>query len=114
MQPVQFDQISDEVITIKWDDDHESIYFASHLRKNCPCAVCSGEKEPKSESPFKILKTGLDELKITGWELVGRYAVNFQFSDGHKTGIYTYEHLRNLCQCDLCADDVIRLQGPFK
>jgi DUF971 family protein len=33
---------------------------------------------------------------------VGRYALQFSWSDGHDTGIYSYALLRRLCQCDVC------------
>lgn len=114
MYPDFIDQISDDVLTIRWDDGHESIYFAENLRKNCPCAVCTGHGEKKRTNPFKILKTATGDIKFAQWEMIGRYAVGFQFSDGHKTGIYTYETLRSLCQCDLCDTHVIRIQGPLK
>ena len=114
MYPEFVDQISYDVITIRWDDGHESIYFAENLRKNCPCAVCAGKEEDKNSSPFKMLKSNPKKVKFENWEMIGRYAVGFHFSDGHKTGIYTYETLRSLCQCDFCDDNVIRIQGPLK
>ena len=112
IHPVSINKISDNVLTVKWSDDHESIYFADHLRKNCPCAVC--EKERSHKNKVNDLKTDADSITFAGWEMTGRYAVTFQFSDGHKTGIFTYEKLRSLCQCDLCNENVIRLQGPLR
>lgn len=114
MFPEFIDQVSDDVITIRWDDGHESIYFADHLRKNCPCALCTGQDKKTDPGLFKVLKSTPENVKFTKWERIGRYAVGFQFSDGHKTGIYTYETLRSLCQCDLCDSNVIRIQGPLK
>jgi len=114
LHPLNIDLISDEVIAVTWSDDHESIYFADHLRKNCPCAICAGKEEEQQAGPFKVIKTALKDIQFTSWNMVGRYAVNFGFNDGHKTGIYTYETLRHLCQCDQCADDMIRIQGPLK
>jgi DUF971 family protein len=114
MYPEFIDQISDDVVTVRWDDGHESIYFAAHLRKNCPCAMCTGHGDEPAPGPFKVLKSDPKNIKFTHWEMIGRYAVGFQFSDGHKTGIYTYETLRSLCQCDLCDENVIRIRGPLK
>ena len=54
------------------------------------------------------------DSSISTWEKIGRYAIGLQFSDGHKTGIYTYDRLRSLCQCDLCDKNVIRIQGALK
>ncbi len=109
IQPTHIEQISDTVITIKWSDDHESIYFANHLRKNCPCAACESLRESLEDKAF----LNLDDIKITSWDKLGRYAIGFTFSDGHSTGIYIYENLRSLCQCDICTDNVIRISGPF-
>ncbi len=109
LHPVNIEQISDTVLTIKWNDDHESIYFSDHLRKNCPCADCESRKAKLGDKAFPFL----EDIKITSWEMMGRYAVGFTFSDGHSTGIYVYEYLRSLCQCDICTDNVVRIQGPF-
>ena len=35
-------------------------------------------------------------VKVLGWEKVGNYAFRFEFSDGHRTGLYSYDYLRNL------------------
>ena len=113
VQPDYIQQISDDVITIVWSDGHESLYFADHLRENCPCAVC-GEDESQNESPFKIMGQDKGKIQFSGWNKVGLYAVAFQFTDGHTTGIYPYELLYNLCQCDVCSGKVIRIKGPFK
>jgi DUF971 family protein len=39
-----------------------------------------------------------DELEINDLQLVGRYAINFRWSDGHETGIYSFRYLRELCE----------------
>ena len=109
IEPKHIEQISDTVITIKWSDDHESIYFANHLRKNCPCAACENLRKSLQDKAF----LNMDDIKISNWEKLGRYAISFHFSDGHSTGIYVYEYLHSLCQCDICTDNVIRIQGPF-
>jgi DUF971 family protein len=43
-------------------------------------------------------------LDIKQAQVVGRYALNFQWSDGHAEGIYTFDFLRQLCQCESCVD----------
>ena len=44
-----------------------------------------------------------DTLEFRKIELVGQYAVHFEFSDNHRTGIYSFEYLRELCPCEICA-----------
>ena len=114
MKIEKIELVSDKVLTILWDDGHESLYFADHLRENCPCADCDALRANKQEnSPFKILSVRPEDIRFVSYEIIGRYAVSFKFSDGHSTGIYTYEQLRDLCQCDFCTGKVVRIQGPL-
>lgn len=90
-------------VRILWKDGHESLYSARYLRLNCKCASCineiSGEKRLRDSSiPKDIYSLSLNP--------VGRYAYQFRFSDGHNTGIYTYEHLREICPCDNCKSQI--------
>lgn len=96
MKPVSLQQISDQVLVVKWDNDSESVLFADKLRKNCPCATCRDAKEEKPLSPFKILKSHPDNILFINWEFVGNYAIRFTFNDNHSTGIYTYEVIKKL------------------
>ncbi len=96
MKPLSIEQISDQVIAVKWDDGKESILFADKLRKDCPCATCKDNKEEKSNNPFKILKSNPNTVSFLSWEYVGNYALRFGFSDNHSTGIYTYDLLTEI------------------
>lgn len=109
MKPKKTDLISEKVLSILWEDGHESLYFADHLRKNCPCAECEKIRDLNGDKAFPSLQ----EIKILNWQRAGNYALTFEFSDHHTTGIYSYELLRKLCQCDDCAEDVIHIHGPF-
>lgn len=93
MVPLSIEQISDQVIAIKWDDGSDKIYFAEKVRSKCPCATCREKDEQPNASPFKILKANPNNVVFINWDYVGRYAVRFTFSDNHDTGIYTYEYL---------------------
>jgi len=110
MKPVKIELISDTVLNINWDDGHESIYFADHLRRSCPCADCEEKRRLNGDKAFAALK----EVKFSAWEVYGNYALSLRFSDGHDTGIYTYDLLRRLCQCDECTGNVIRIQTPLR
>ena len=93
MKPESIEQVSDQVIAIKWENGNDKIYFAEKVRSKCPCAGCKDKDAQPEASPFKILKTNPNNVVFISWEYVGRYAVRFIFSDNHDTGIYTYEHL---------------------
>jgi DUF971 family protein len=93
IEPTQIVQESDSELSIRWSDDAATDYRAPGLRRACPCANCvnewTGEKILRDEKVS-------DDLTIKNVSLVGRYALNFQFSDGHETGIYSFKYLREL------------------
>ncbi|UCD65173.1 MAG: P-loop NTPase [Candidatus Zixiibacteriota bacterium] len=89
-------------LLVVWPDEHESLYTPHHLRLSCVCASCIDEDTGK-----QLLDTGkvpLD-IKITGVSPVGRYGLSVSFSDGHNTGIYTFNRLKQICECEKCTKD---------
>ena len=86
-------------IQIDWSDSQRREYSIRELRDACPCATCR-EKRTQGEEPVSLLPVlSLSEtqpLAITKMEPVGNYAYSIEFSDGHGTGIYTLELLRQL------------------
>ncbi len=115
MYPQKIELISDKVVQIIWDDEHESIYFADHLRVNCPCASCEKiRNEGPNSQAFKTFVKQAEKVTFRSWQMVGRYAVMFTFSDGHNLGMFQFDELRQLCQCDICRTDIIRIQGPLR
>ena len=95
IEPTQIIEESDREISINWSDDAETRYDAVELRRACPCASCvnewTGEKMLKDESVS-------EDLSFSSIAVVGRYALNFNFSDGHNTGIYSFQYLRKLAE----------------
>lgn len=95
MEPVQIIEENEREISIVWSDEAETRYNAAQLRRSCPCASCvnewTGEKILKEESVS-------DSIVIDSTSVVGRYALNFHFSDGHQTGIYSFQFLRKLAE----------------
>lgn len=93
LEPAKIIEESDSEFSIEWSDGTASSYDASMLRKNCPCAGCinewTGEKMLKDESVP-------EEISFSKISIVGRYALNFHFSDGHETGIYSFRLLNDL------------------
>ena len=93
IEPIEIVEESDSAITIKWSDDVETRYDAVGLRRSCPCAGCINEWTGE-----KMLNDAQvpDDLSIDHVSIVGRYALNFHFSDGHETGIFSFNFLRKL------------------
>lgn len=93
IEPIEIVEESDRKLFIRWSDGKENFYTAANLRKSCPCAGCINEWTGE-----KILKSDLiaDDLSFSSISIVGRYALNFRFSDGHETGIFSFQYLRDL------------------
>src|SRR6185369_16536729 len=96
-------------IKIDWKDGHHSEYGLVYLRDRCPCATCTGAhgttprpktEEVKPSSPFQMYTPA---LKMLGVEPVGNYAIRINWSDGHNSGIYSYDHFRRICPCPACS-----------
>ncbi len=96
-------------IQIDWKDGHRSEYSLAYLRDECPCAVCTGAHgtEPQktnysaapAANPFQMYTP---KLKMLNVEAVGHYAIRIDWSDGHGSGIYSFDHLRKICGCTQC------------
>lgn len=99
LYPKQMKQAGSDRLAITWNDGHESSYAVRELRLECPCASCVDEWTRK-----KTLRADLVPLDIRPREIrpVGRYAIMIHWSDGHNTGIYSFELLRKLCPCPSC------------
>ena len=95
IEPREIAQEGDGGLRITWADELVCRYTATELRRSCPCAHCvtewTGQRVLKPE-------TISEELTIKDVSIVGRYALNFRWSDGHETGIYSFRYLRDLCE----------------
>lgn len=98
--PKSIEKIDDDRLRITWEDDHTSDFSFQYLRQHCPCAMC---KDEWSGEMLLDPATVPDDMRSTRAEVVGNYALSFAFSDGHGTGIYSFENLRRMCLCDECA-----------
>src|ERR1700691_5531531 len=100
---------SGEGVDVVWADGHASHYDFAYLRDECPCATCNDEREKKTTfaaaGPASAAVLPMFKPKPTAKSAnaVGNYAIQFTFSDGHATGIYSYDHLRTICSCPSCA-----------
>jgi DUF971 family protein len=87
-------------LTIKWNDGVESKYPFKLLRNACPCAQCRGGHENMSSEPeddvLIIPLLNIGTFKLNNLEIVGSYALQFEWADTHKAGIFNWEYLRKL------------------
>ena len=95
IEPREIKHLDDFTLRITWGDGRECTYRAASLRRACPCAQCVNEWTGE-----RVLKPDTidEELEIADLSVVGRYALNFRWSDGHETGIYSFKYLREICE----------------
>jgi len=99
VQPQQLKMLSPETLQIKWADGEVRQYSVSELRANCPCATCREKNKapPPPATSLPVITTAeAQPTRITKMEPMGRYAYAIHFSDGHDTGLFTLEALREL------------------
>jgi ATP-binding protein involved in chromosome partitioning len=82
-------------ILFGWEDGAEKVLGDRALRLGCPCAFCVQELTGR----VLLDPAGVpQDLRIKDMQPVGHYAYRILFSDGHDSGIYTLERLRELCR----------------
>jgi DUF971 family protein len=77
------------LLTVTWEDGVADPYPVPYLRAWCPCAGCQGHSTTVRRGP-------LAEVEVEGIFEMGAYAIAIRFSDGHDTGIFTWEWLRRI------------------
>jgi DUF971 family protein len=95
IEPAEISQESANKLRINWADGRVCEYEAAVLRRACPCAQCVDEWTGERRLQPKMIS---EDIQMDDLSIVGRYALNFRWSDGHETGIYSFEYLRNLCE----------------
>ena len=97
-------------LEIDWQDGHKSAWTFAWLRDTCPCATCNEEREKEGRKPGQpkrkpaaVLPMYVPPPKPASAHAVGRYALQFNWQDGHTAGIYSWEYLRRVCQCRECT-----------
>lgn len=85
-------------LRLTWSDGHSAEYGYDYLRGWCPCAGCQGHSFLKIRYQPPASPVTAESIKP-----VGNYAISIAFSDGHGTGIYRYDFLREICPCEQCG-----------
>jgi DUF971 family protein len=89
-------------LEIDWADGHRTVYEFTPLRWLCPCAYCRGEAGLPGWLDSAPTLTD-EQTRMTDIHLVGNYAVSPHWGDGHSTGFYTFNLLRDRCPCPVCT-----------
>ncbi len=97
MRPKHINLDPAEGLTIEWNDGLLSRFPVAHLRRLSPSAEARAIREALATNPLTVLPSGSSApLHAIDAELVGTYALRIRFSDGHATGLYTWEYLRSI------------------
>lgn len=97
--PTALKLTDDRLLQIEWSDGTSRRYRIRQLRDACPCATCREKRNAPPPDPLSLpvlSKAELAPLTIAGMKPVGNYAYTIAFSDGHDTGIFSFELLREL------------------
>ncbi len=95
--PIAVQLIGSE-IALRWSDGAETFFAGDLLRAASPSAETRGERDIFGQQYGGNGPRTFDGVTVVGWERVGNYAIRFDFSDGHRTGIYSYDYLRELAE----------------
>ncbi len=94
-------KVEDQKLKIEWDDGSKDEIGLKYLRDQCPCANCQGENILlKKVKPIQIFSDDEVKYKILKLDVLGNYAVQIHWADGHNTGVYTWEYLKELSQTE--------------
>jgi DUF971 family protein len=93
IHPTKLTLAADGTLRIEWSDDLTRKYTVRELRDECPCATCREKRMLPPPPP-----TMLTVLSLLSMKPVGHYAYSITFSDGHDSGIFTFDLLHELGQ----------------
>src|SRR3954454_10573121 len=106
--PTRLDLKRDEKLEIDWQDGKRCVYSLTLLRSMCPCAQCKLVRDqrdpheiaaPVRKKPMLTILPGnyAEAMTVKDAQMIGNYAIKIEWSDGHDSGIYSFEYLRSIC-----------------
>ena len=97
LEPTNIQQIGNE-LAIQWNDGTECYLELQFLRRACPCAACGGEPDVLGNIMRPNVSYSDNSFELAGFQIVGGYAIQPRWADGHVTGIYSFQYLRRLSE----------------
>ena len=91
-------QVIGNELALAWNDETESYFALEFLRRACPCAACGGEPDVLGNVSRPHVTYTDKSFQLVGFDLVGGYALQPRWADGHSSGIYSFTYLRRLGQ----------------
>lgn len=96
--PTELKIIEPDQLEIIWSDGEIRHYGFLELHANCPCATCQKNRRGESTGTAGGQAAEVGPVRVVSMKPVGNYAYGITYSDGHDTGIYTFDLLRQLGQ----------------
>lgn len=102
LRPTALDLKKDVALTVTWSDGRVSVYPVGYLRRKSPSAEAKAFREEQAKNPLMVLPASAagsgsgEPFRAESAELIGNYALRIEFSDGHRTGLYTWAYLREI------------------
>ena len=97
IEPKNVELIGEE-LAIRWNDGAESYFPLEFLRRACPCAACGGEPDVLGNIMRPEVSYTEKSFMLAGFGMVGGYALQPRWADGHDSGIYSFQYLRRLAE----------------
>ncbi len=95
MLPKKISLSDSDALVVEWDSGNVSEINNYLLRKLCPCAICEVERD-KNHHDYNLFRG--DKTEITDISVVGKHAIKITWKDGHNTGMYEFQHLKDLAE----------------
>ena len=89
-------QLIGDELAIRWSDGVESYLALERFRRACPCATCGGEPDVLGNISRPDVSYTPASFELGGWQVIGGYALQPRWADGHSTGLYSFQYLRRL------------------
>ena len=96
MQQPRLVQAVGTEIAIIWNDGDESFFPMDYLRAQSPSAENQGEIDILGQRHGGDNREEFSGITVNNWEFIGNYAIRLMFSDGHQTGIFSWDYLRKI------------------
>lgn len=97
MKPKQIKIIDKDKLSLNWSNGTSTVFSLKYLRDECPCAGCKGETILfRTFRPPKPAMLTPEMYMVKSIDVVGDYAIQIGWKDGHNTGIYSWVYLKTL------------------
>ena len=85
-------------LALSFADGYEAYLPLPMLRRSCPCALCQGEPDAMGRVVRPKVEYGPRAFELLKFELVGGYAIQIYWADGHSSGLHSFDYLRKLSE----------------